>query len=239
MHEYYRRSRKKLRRRMDAYLRQVLSEVEALFQKPYNRAFEEIWERYEAELLEVLPYIGGDRVSGTRNLTGCAFFIAFGLVGRQYGLSTHDWGRLCTTLYQRYFDRIPGGLRSLAGRLMREHPALIARALRRKDEKNAANAAKYPGSFVTRTMEGTAEYPVIYHTLTCPVYEFCRARGYMEYLPYLCSLDYVMFAALGVALHREKTCAAGDGLCDFKMKRDGPIPTVWPPHILDESDPLK
>ena len=183
MHEYYKRSRKKLRKQMDGYLRQIRPEVEALFQKPYGQVFEEVWAFFDVELLEVLPYIGGDEVSGTKNLTGCAFFIAFGLMGKQYGLSTRDWGRLCTTLYQRYFERIPGGLRSFAGWLIRKHPSLVAAALKKKDAKNAANAAKNPGAFVTQTMEGTEEYPVIYHTLTCPVHEFCREQGYLEYLP--------------------------------------------------------
>lgn len=92
---------------------------------------------------------------------------------------------------------------------------------------------------MTQTMTPTVEYPVIYHNQVCPIYEFCKERGYMEYLPYMCNLDYVMFRAFGVALYREKTRATGDGLCDFKMKRGVPIPGVWPPHILDESDPLK
>ena len=80
---------------------------------------------------------------------------------------------------------------------------------------------------------------MIYHNLVCPIYEFCKERGYMEYLPYMYNLDYVMFRAFGVSLYQEKTCAAGDGVCDFKIKRGAPIPSVWPPHILDASDPLK
>lgn len=224
---------------MDGYLRLVKPEMEALFGKPYAQAFSEIWRYYEREMLEHLPFIGGDGSSGTRNLTGCMFFVSIGAVGKQYGLSVHDWGRLTTTLYERYFDRIPRPLRRLVGTLFHYCPGLINKALRRKDRKNAENAAKHPGSFVTQTMEPTVAYPVIYHNLACPIYEFCKAKGYMEYLPYLCNLDYVMFRAFGVALYREKTCATGDGLCDFKMKRNAPPPAVWPPHILNKTDPLK
>lgn len=239
MHPYYQKSKGKLRRNMDGYLRLIRPEIEEIFGKAYSRVFAEIWNTYERELLEHAPFIGGDGSSGTRNLTGCMFFLAIGIAGKPYGLSTHHWGRLVTTLYERYCDRIPRLLRRLVGGLFRRCPHLINRALRRKDRKNAENAARNPGSFVTRTMEPTAEYPVIYYNLACPIYEFCKARGYMEYLPYLCNLDYVLFRAFGVALYREKTCATGDGLCDFKVKRGAPMPAVWPPHILDESDPFQ
>lgn len=224
---------------MDAYLHLIQPEIEEIFKNPYRKVFDEVWECYCSQMLERLPYIGGDAVSGTGNLTGCMFFIAFGVVAERYGLSIPEWGHLSTIMYQRYFERIPKPVRRLAGKLMRNHPALITKALRRKDAKNEANAKVNPGSFVTQTMDGTDEYPIVYHNLVCPVYEFCKSRDYMAYLPYMCNLDYVMFAALGVALHREKTCATGDGLCDFKMSAVDEVPAVWPPHILDDADPLK
>ena len=167
------------------------------------------------------------------------FFVAIGVVGKDYGLSTHDWGRLATTLLERYLEKTPRLLRMLVGAILKHFPRLAVSLLKKKDRINAENAAKNPGSFETCTMEPTAEYPIIYHNLVCPIYNFCKERGYMEYLPYMCNLDYVIFRSFNVALHREKTCATGDGLCDFKMKCGAPIPDVWPPHILDQSDPLK
>ena len=93
--------------------------------------------------------------SGTMNLTGCMFFVAVGVVGKKYGLSTNDWGRLVTTLYERYFDQMPRLLRRLAGGLFHHCPGLVAKALKKKDKRNAENAAKNPGSFLTQTMEPT------------------------------------------------------------------------------------
>ena len=55
----------------------------------------------------IFPLSEGDSSSGTRNLTGCMFFVGVGVVGKKYGLSTNDWGRLVTTLYERYFDQMP------------------------------------------------------------------------------------------------------------------------------------
>lgn len=163
MHEYYRKNKGKLQKEMDGYLKLVRSEIEEVFGKSYPQAFAEIWSCYEREMLEHFPFIGGDSSSGTRNLTGCMFFVAVGVVGKKYGLSTNDWGRLVTTLYERYFDQMPRLLRRLAGGLFHHCPGLVAKALKKKDKRNAENAAKNPGSFLTQTMEPTEEYSMIYH----------------------------------------------------------------------------
>ena len=118
-------------------------------------------------------------------------------------------------------------------------PKLIYKLLLKKDAKNARNAAKNPGSFVTQVQPPTEEYAAIYHTKVCPLCNFAREQGYMEYMPYLCNLDYVMFAAINVPFYREKTCAAGDDCCDFKMKSGAPVNAAWPCHSLTPGDPLK
>ena len=125
MHEYYRKNKGKLQKEMDGYLKLVRSEIEEVFGKSYPQAFAEIWSCYEREMLEHFPFIGGDGSSGTRNLTGCMFFVAVGVVGKKYGLSTHDWGRLATTLYERHFDQMPRFLRRLAGGLFHHCPGLV------------------------------------------------------------------------------------------------------------------
>lgn len=239
MHPYYQQNEERLKRQMNAYLILVRLEIEQIFGKAYDEAFEEIWGYYRAQMLERCPYIGGDRSSGTKNLTGCLFFIAVGVCGKNHGLSTHEWGRLATTIYQRWFARLPRSLRRAARFLFRQAPGVVNMALRRRDRRNARIAQKHPGGFITETLPPTAEYSLIYLSKRCPINDFCRRYGYMEYLPYMCNLDYVMFAAFEVPLYREKTCASGDGVCDFKLKRRAPVPDIWPPHILDDADSLK
>ena len=113
MHPYYQQNEERLKRQMNAYLILVRLEIEQIFGKAYDEAFEEIWGYYRAQMLERCPYIGGDRSSGTKNLTGCLFFIAVGVCGKNHGLSTHEWGRLATTIYQRWFARLPRSTFSL------------------------------------------------------------------------------------------------------------------------------
>ncbi len=237
MHEFYAANQAKFKKDMDQLLKPIADELIKETGRTYPQLFEEVWDYYRSELLEKFPYIGGNQVSGTRNLTGAYCYIALGVVCRKYGVSLERWGYLITLAYERYFDKIPNSIKKLTGMLLSK-PKLVNKMLRKKDAKNAANARKNPGSFETQTQEPTAEYTTIYHTTVCPLANFAKEYGYMEYMPYICNLDYVMFASFGLPFYREKTCAAGDGCCDFKFKPGAPIVPAWPCHATDENDPL-
>ena len=84
MHEYYRNNILKLKKENEAYLRFVKAELEQNTGKPYRETREEIWDFYEKNLLEHFPYIGGDKVGGTKNLTGAYIFVAMGEVLNEY-----------------------------------------------------------------------------------------------------------------------------------------------------------
>ncbi len=238
MHEYYAANQKKLKKDLDHYLGLIASELEQETGQAYSDLLEEVWDCYRGELMERFPYIGGKKSSGTRNLTGAYCYVALGEVCRKkYGMDLERWGCLTTVSFQRHFDRIPGTAKMLAGMVLRT-PGLVNRLLKKKDRQNAANARENPGSFETQTQKPAAEYPIIYHTTVCPLANFAKEYGYMDYMPYLCNLDYVMFGAFGVPFYREKTCAHGDGYCDFKLKRDAPIVPAWPCHGTNTDDPL-
>ena len=238
MHTYYRENEARFRSELERYLSPVSAELEADLGLPWSGLLEEVWACYRGEMLERFPYIGGDRSSGTRNLTGAYCFVALGVVCRRHGMDLERWGQLTTLAYGRFFDRFPGFVKHLAGKVI-SSPKLVNRLLRRKDEANAANAAENPGSFVTAVQPPTADYPAVYHMTVCPLADFARTYGYLEYMPYICNLDYVMFGAFGVPFYREHTCAAGDGFCDFKLKPGAPVVPAWPCHSADPDDPLK
>ena len=239
MHPYYESHKAKFFKAADGFLRPIAGELEEETGRDYPSLLQEILTCYEQEFLERFPFIGGDKSSGTRNLTGAYVFVAMGQVCRsRYGMTLEKWGWLTTLGYRRYMEKIPGFLRKLAGKAL-AHPGLINKLLLKKDAKNAANAAANPGAFETKTQTPTAEYPATYHTLQCPLANFAREFGYMDYIPYLCNLDYVMFELLGVPFYREHTCAAGDGYCDFRLKAGAPVNPAWPCHSLTPGDPLK
>ena len=238
MHDYYRKNEAKLKKELNNYLSPIAPELEQELGVSYAELFEETWACYRSDMLEHFPYIGGDKSSGTRNLTGAFGFVALGVVCRRRGMTLERWGYLSTLAYERFFAKFPGFLKKLAGKVI-SSPRLVNRLLKKKDAANPANAAQNPGSFETRVQPPTKEYPAIYHTVVCPLANFARDYGYMDYMPYICNLDYAMFGSFGVPFYREKTCADGDGCCDFKLKPGAPIVPAWPCHAADPDDPLK
>ena len=103
MHSYYAENKEKLQKNLGQFMQLVRPELEKAGNKPYAALLAEIWDYYEKNLLERFPYIGGDKVSGTRNLTGAYCFVAMGEVLKRYGSSMEESGRImeppCRAVY--------------------------------------------------------------------------------------------------------------------------------------------
>ncbi len=197
MHEYYASNKDKLEKGMHKYLSLAAPELEKASGKKYAELSKEIWDYYEKNLLERFPYIGGDKVSGTKNLTGAYYFVAMGEVLKRYGASMDDIARIMVSSYERMMLKTPAIVRALMGKVYKS-PKLLNKMLLKKDAKNAKNAAENPGSFETRTQIPPEKgYDFSYHNLVCPLANFARKYGYEEYMPYLCNMDYVMFGVFG------------------------------------------
>ena len=229
MHGYYAKKAPKLKKAMNRLLKPITGELEKACGKPYAALFSEIWDHYEKYMLENFPYIGGDEVSGTGNLTGAYCFVSMGEILKKYGTGMVEIGHLMALAYERHFNAMPGIVKTIAHKSFTNVKSLNKKYLK-KDAKNAVNAARYPGSFETKTMIPPEKgYDFSYHNLVCPLSNFARANGYEAYMPYLCNLDYVMFGAFGVPLFREHTCFADGDYCDFKLKIDAELMPYWPP----------
>ncbi len=229
MHEYYAANRTRIKKDMNGLLKPIRKELEEKTGKSYAQILEDIWTHYETNMLEQFPYIGGDSVSGTKNLTGAYCFVSMGEILKQYGADLNEIGYLMVLAYERKYSAIPG----LAKKIMKKvftSTKLLNRMCAKKDAANAANAAKNPGSFETKTrIPPEPGYAFSYHNLVCPLSNFAKAHGYEEYMPYLCNLDYVMFGVLGAPLYREHTCFLDGDYCDFKLKAGAEPMAYWPP----------
>lgn len=229
MHEYYVKNAPRIKNAMNGYLKPITSELEQHSGKSYAILFQEIWDHYEKKMLGHFPYIGGETVSGTKNLTGAYCFVSMGEVLKRYGVSLEEIGHLMVLAYERKFNSMPRIVKAIAHKSFTNVKSLN-RKYQKKDAQNAVNAAKYPGSFETKTMIPPEEgYDFSYHNLVCPLSNFAKANGYEEYMPYLCNLDYVMFGVFGVPLFREHTCFEDGDYCDFKLKMDAKPMEYWPP----------
>jgi hypothetical protein len=57
----------------------------------------------------------------------------------------------------------------------------------------------------------------------CGIVKYLRREGAAELAPFLCWLDYPVFAALHVRLVRTETLAQGGQRCDFRFSRGQPV----------------
>ena len=218
MHEYYQKTQQKWHKTLTAYLNFIRPELESLTGQPCDTLTEDIWSLYRSDMLERFPYIGGDKASGTKNLTGAYMFVAMGEVLKKYGVTVEQSGHLMILVYERQLQKMPSFVRKLMGKMF-TNPKLLTKMFLKKDRQNAANAAQNPGSFETKTQIPPEEgYDFSYHNLVCPLADFAKKYGYGEYMPCLCNLDYVMFGILGAPLYREHTCFDDGDYCDFKLK---------------------
>ena len=127
MHEYYQKSSGKLKKTMRGFLSLVRLELERITKQPYETAFEEIWRIYEHDMLGRFPYIGGDKASGTKNLTQAYMLVAMGEYLKRFGCSPEEIGRLMTLAYERRMQKTPPIAKALMGKLFRNPEALKRR----------------------------------------------------------------------------------------------------------------
>ena len=229
MHEYYAKNKAKLKKDMNKMLSLISGELEEASGKKYKEIIEEIWTYYENELLDKFPYIGGDKASGTRNLTGAYCFVAMGEVLKKYGSGIDEIGKLMVLSYERLAYKMSPIVRKIFRKLAK-NTKLLNKMFLKRDAKNEKNISKYPDSFKTKTKIPPEEgYDFSFHNIACPLANFAKQYGYEEYMPYLCNLDYVMLGVMEIPLFREHTCFEDGDYCDFKIKNDAkPLP-YWPP----------
>ena len=229
MNEYYKINAGKIRKTSEKYLSFIKKELCDLTGGEYQALCDEIWAYYEKNMLEHFPYIGGDKASGTKNLTGSFGFVAMGEILKGYGVPLREIGHLMALSYERNTLAMPSLVRKLMHKIFTS-PGLLNKMFQKKDISNAENARINPGSFKTKTVIPPEEgYIFSYHNLVCPLSNFAKAYGYEEYMPYLCNLDYVMYGVLGVPLYREHTCFEDGDCCDFKVKAGTETLDYWPP----------
>lgn len=228
MHEYYAKNKAKIRRTLKGYLKYIAPELEAASKLSYDGIFEEIWAFYEKEILEDLPFIGGDESSGTASLTSAYMLVATGEVMKRYGVFFEESNKLLYIMYKRYAEKIPGIVKPVAGMLLKK-PWLVQKNFKRIDKQNAAVAKKYPGCFETETKVPPDEGSVFsFYMYGCPIASSAKKHGYDDYVPYMCNLDYVLYGAMGIPLRRTHTCFIDGDYCDYNVIAGAEIFEGWP-----------
>ncbi len=102
---------------------------------------------FETDILEHFPYIGGDKVGGTKNLVSGYMFVAMGEVCLSYGMTLEQWGEISIRCYKKFFESYPMFMRKLLC-IIYTNPKLMKKMMTKKDIQNEENLKSNPESFV-------------------------------------------------------------------------------------------
>ncbi len=176
-----------------------------------------------AALLPSIPDIG----PGNRNqesLMQAVWLTAITQAMRALGLPEKEAGRLMYDLCEDEMRNLPQERLRARGQAMFTPEGRADLAAWTKDTQKR----RYPGDWVGKAVFGDgSSFDVGYDYSECGAVKFFQAHGVGAVAPYFCLNDFVLSRAEGTGLTRAHTIAQGDGLCDFRYKKDGPVHQSW------------
>ncbi len=182
-------------------------------------------------LLPQIPYIGGRKVSGTKNLIGGAQMLAIIRGLEQQGLSEEEIGKVIYVTWVELFNRIPKIAGYFLGKIMLS--GLFLKNYRKRMKE--LQKRRYPEAFVSEYVHcADGSFDFGQNTLECAICKFYKKQNASKYLPYICLGDYPLYQRLGICFFRTKTLGNGDDVCDFRFKKIGDTVAGWPPEELLE-----
>ena len=179
-----------------------------------GRAIKRIAKRQFRQMLCDTPSIGTHRQNCMKmNLTGGAvWFAIYDAVEQLYGRMTDEqFRRMCNATFT-----LP-----LMVKRMKRMPFFDADFQTKYAKKlDKVNRIKSAYNWTAEYRIGAPDSFSIRFT-TCGLCAFAKQTGHMHILPVLCQSDYTVADLIGVNLHRDKTLASGDPVCDYLYTRPG------------------
>jgi hypothetical protein len=180
---------------------------------------EEVRRELEALAPEV-PHFGPRMGFFNIMIEGASQILAVYRVLERRGRSCEEIGDIVYRHAEIGCGRVPGPLRSLAGRLW------FGRFVTRYHRRQAAESEKreYPDNWVMSFVEGDGDFDWGVDYFECAVVKFFRAHGAEDFAPYVCRLDFAASEAFHWGLRRSTTIAEGHPSCDFRFRRGRALP---------------
>ncbi len=201
-----------------------------------DKIMKEALQNYE-ELLPQIPYIGGFKNSGTRNLIGSALGLSYIKALEPLGLSEKEIGNVIYDFFRLMFKPKPKFIQNIVKYLLGKK--FFKNMLLKQFEKKK-KFEKYEAAWATQPIyDENGEMQLGLDIKRCGICVFFKQQKMEKYIKYMCLGDYPMFGSLGLYLHRTKTYAGTNEVCDYKFTfkdggRDG-----WPPEKLEEWENYK
>jgi len=183
-------------------------------QKFADQVILEMVEGFE-EQLSTLPYIGGFRNKLTTNLYQGAALLVLCKTLKQYGKDKEEIGKIIVLGTEAFYRSFPlNFLLRLQGKTFLAKYGMK----KRYEEAQKSQLRQYAGDWVYQIVEGDESGFVFGVDYTeCGLVKYFRSQDALEFLPYLCQLDYPMCEGMHIGLDRTLTIAQGGEKCNFRF----------------------
>lgn len=222
--EYYAAHRSEL---LGAF-RGVLSGATAFWEKDFGKeqaaAIAGEAEAAYEKLLPGLPDVGGERNWDVEFIPLAAWYVALYEPLRKRGWNAAAVGKLIYELNEYMWASTPKETAQQQG----DELFSAKRQAYIKEWAAWTQRREYPANWVATYVEGDGrnfDFGVQY--CECGVVKYLQSQGVPELAPYVCSNDFIKSRAIGSGLLRRKTIARGDGVCDFRYTKNGPVTQNW------------
>ena len=173
-------------------------------------------QREYEELMPDIPFIGGPGVHMTEDLLESAQVLAYLRVLKRQGKTLDESWEIVSSALKTRVAEYPRLVIKLAG--LRAFSSFYVRSLQRQAFES--HKRKYPGGFVFDIVLGNGQaFDWGLDFTECGICKFYQAQSATEFLPMVCSLDYILSDALGYGLARTQTLAEGAERCNPRLKK--------------------
>ena len=167
------------------------------------------------EILSDLPDIGGDKSPLIWTYIEAAVALGFFLAARAHGLSFEDAGRFTFDLIETYFLSEEG-----LDSLQKATPESIHQ--QRETMKSHSGTPLTPDSWCYVYVEPAGNsFDIGWNNTECGIIKLYGKYGALEYVPFICMIDSIIYPLRGLGLKRTHTLVEADH-CDFRVTLGGP-----------------
>ena len=178
---------------------------------------------FEARLPN-LPDVGGERNWDTEFIPIAAWYVSLYESMRQNGKTAEDVGKLIYDLNEYSLASVP------KEKILAEKERLFSQEYiqYQRDWAEWTQKRELSANWVAHFIPGNGknfDYGVDY--VECGLVKYFRSQGTPELAPYICPTDFDRSRTYATGLQRTKTIARGDGLCNFRFKKDRTVVQNW------------
>ena len=228
MHEYYKGRKKKYIKKLRKQLDIASDELMTCFNTSYEQVLTEVIDCFVSDLLEDMPYIGIGNQHEIDLVDSC-YWVAVFVVGKKHGLNVDIIGKIMTDAYEKMYS-MPQFTGKVVKFLAKRKIFQTVLKIYTKSHKKAAGKYNYAWDYEYKEPDDAFSHKMV--CTKCGFAKYMKDKGDLEFMPYICNLDYLVFGNMGLPLYRENVIGCGDECCTMFFKIDQEVQSIWPPHAI-------